>query len=51
MKKLFVILICRHKAGADHSKNDCLFPATEMLDVLSQTSKPFGRQRADSYLL
>lgn len=50
MEKSFVILIHRHKIGADHGKNDCLFPATEMLDVLSQTSKPFGHQRANCYL-
>lgn len=50
-KKSFVIIIRRNKIGADHSKNDCLFPATEMLNELSHISKPFGHQRADFYLL
>lgn len=42
MTKSFVSLILRHKIGADRNKNDCMFLATEMLDMLSQISKPFN---------
>lgn len=42
MTTLFVIPILKHKIGADCSKNYCMFLAAEMLDMLSQISKPFN---------
>lgn len=38
----FIILIFKHKIGADCNKNDCMFLAAEMLDVLSEISRPFN---------
>jgi len=38
----FITLIFKHKIGADCNENDCMFLAAEMLDVLSEISKPFN---------